>query len=98
MRLRHIAYPKTRLEFNPNGTPSKPLFRVRRTALEIEVPEGRIEFFRLWEEPKVTWITGRVHQLLYPQAEHLPSPHTDNVGGDDVVISTRLYVASRAAC
>jgi hypothetical protein len=73
--IRHVANCGSRLEIDLSGPPSRVFFRGRRTAVEIEVPGGKLHFFRAWEEPKVAWLAAQLNRLIFPDRPGQPADH-----------------------
>ena len=93
--IRHIAYPGRRLEIDISAPPKKLFFRARKTAMEIQLPQGRIEFFQFWEEPKVGWLVQSTTHLLFPNTTPHPATVNHPLQNDTAVIAGRLYGNAR---
>jgi hypothetical protein len=94
--IRLVKYPGSRLEIDTEGRFGHIFLRGRRTALELTTPEGRIEFFHCWEEPKVAWITARVHRLVFPAIDEEPVTVARNLHDTEVAIASRAFGKSHA--
>jgi len=89
--IRHVAYPRRRpgLELH---TPSRWLFVwERKTAMELELPEGRMEFFHQLAEREVSWMVASVNQLLRGKSCSAPPVNVDPKWSSDVVVGSDIY-------
>jgi hypothetical protein len=85
--IRQVIYPSRRLEIDVDGPPSHFFFIGRKSAMEIAVPDGRIDVFRQWEEWKVAWMAAEAHRVLFPGAA-TPEAVELREGQDPNVISS----------
>ena len=93
--LRHVVYPGSRLEMDLGRPPSELFFRGRRTALEVRVPEGQVEFFHFFEEDKVAWMAENVSRLVFPDRPPVTPEAIDASESTSQVIASKQYGKQR---
>jgi hypothetical protein len=90
--LRQVVYPGSRLEADLERPVRHLLFRGRRTALQVEVSDGQIEFFHFFEEPKVAWMAENVSRLVFANRPRATTTEpTDDRDSTARVIASKLY-------
>jgi hypothetical protein len=93
--LRHVVYPGSRLEDDLERPLRELFFRGRRTALQVQVPDGQVEFFHSLRESTVAWMVENVSRLIHPDRPPAAMEPVDESRADTSVIATKLYGKSR---
>jgi len=88
--VRQVSYGTRRTEVDTGGHPSHFLHRGPKTALEIETPGGRLEFFHIWDQMKVAWLAENIRRLVLNQ-DRADAESALPQRSRDAVISTSVY-------
>jgi hypothetical protein len=89
--VRHVIYPGSRREISLEGSLGQIFFPGRRTAVEVQVPDGRLAFFQMFEEPKVAWMAENLSRLVCPDRPPVSAEAVDQSHAAERVTGSKLY-------
>ena len=95
LSIRHVRFPDSRLEIDISGPPGHFFFRGTKSALEIRVADGYIEFFRRLEEAKVFWLVNSLNGLISKHRCAERFQISEETRRENVVVSTTINGKAR---